>query len=63
MYWSLLEFLEIRETVATWPVSPLRRLRDAGATLLNQAVLLRDGLRASSQLLRLGRSVFGLKAP
>ena len=30
---------------------------------INQAVLLRDGLRASSQLLRLGRSVFGLKAP
>lgn len=30
---------------------------------INQAALLRDGLRASSQLLRLGRNVIGLKAP
>lgn len=30
---------------------------------INQASLLRNGLRASSQLLRLGRNVFGMKAP
>ncbi len=30
---------------------------------INQAALLRDGLRASSQLLRLGRNVIGLRAP
>ena len=30
---------------------------------INQASLLRDGLRASAQLLRLARSVYGVRAP